>query len=437
MGETCVTVTWLQLTRQLLALTGEARYADEIERTLFNHLAAAQRPDGSAWCYYTPLDGYRTPETGISCCVSSGPRAVATVAASVFATTPGHDELAVCLYHEARATVELDGIPVAVSLETPVPFAGGAVLHVDLAGSARFGLRLRRPAWALGFRVDPATGSYDDAGWLAVPARSWRGGDRLDISFEMGLHELAGDGWNRDRVALGWGPLVLAYRAEGSEPAAFDVYEPYAGPALTAQRPTGPWRVRNRLAADGVRPAVLAPFADLGADGGRTRVWLARHDPAMPLSVFQGATESRSSGDPRQGSVADYDLASFASTDDGREHTEEWFALDLDRAVTFRRIEVAHGRSWVHGGWFDASGGRPLIQFRRGPDRGWDTVAAVDGYPATSGSDDGGLRAGQCFEVVLKEAVTATGLRLIGRGAFGEYGPAVFATCAHLAAYLD
>ena len=45
-GETCVTTTWIQLNQQLLQLTGGAVYADEIERSLYNHLTAAQNPTG-------------------------------------------------------------------------------------------------------------------------------------------------------------------------------------------------------------------------------------------------------------------------------------------------------------------------------------------------------------------------------------------------------
>ncbi|MGD0094717.1 MAG: beta-L-arabinofuranosidase domain-containing protein [Planctomycetota bacterium] len=56
-GETCVTTTWIQLNMQLLRLTGEARFGDELERSYYNHLAGAQRPDGAQWAYYTPLTG--------------------------------------------------------------------------------------------------------------------------------------------------------------------------------------------------------------------------------------------------------------------------------------------------------------------------------------------------------------------------------------------
>src|SRR5207249_1510019 len=76
-GETCVTVTWIQLNAQLLRLTGVARYGDELERSYYNHLAGAQRPDGAEWCYYTPLEGTKPYGPGINCCVSSGPRGMA------------------------------------------------------------------------------------------------------------------------------------------------------------------------------------------------------------------------------------------------------------------------------------------------------------------------------------------------------------------------
>ena len=76
--ETCVTVTWMQLNLQLLRLTGEAKYGDEFERSLYNHLAAAQNPQGDNWCYYTPLEGRKRYDKQITCCHSSGPRGMAS-----------------------------------------------------------------------------------------------------------------------------------------------------------------------------------------------------------------------------------------------------------------------------------------------------------------------------------------------------------------------
>jgi DUF1680 family protein len=59
--ETCVMATWMKLCYQLLRLTGDPTWADEMERTTYNALLAPLKTDGSWWCYFTPLQGARRP----------------------------------------------------------------------------------------------------------------------------------------------------------------------------------------------------------------------------------------------------------------------------------------------------------------------------------------------------------------------------------------
>ena len=75
--ETCSTTTWVQLNLHLLEVTGEARYAVEAERAVFNAIMAAQHENGLDWCYYIRANQNRRPyELAIKCCSSSGPRAL-------------------------------------------------------------------------------------------------------------------------------------------------------------------------------------------------------------------------------------------------------------------------------------------------------------------------------------------------------------------------
>jgi DUF1680 family protein len=53
MGEGCVTVTWIQFNLSLLQITGETKYAEEIERSVYNHLLAAENPQTGCVSYYT------------------------------------------------------------------------------------------------------------------------------------------------------------------------------------------------------------------------------------------------------------------------------------------------------------------------------------------------------------------------------------------------
>ena len=77
-GETCVTVTWLQFNAQLLRLTGEARFAEQLEKVVLNQLFGAQCPDGTAWGYYVQMQGKKPYSSTLDghCCLSSGPRGV-------------------------------------------------------------------------------------------------------------------------------------------------------------------------------------------------------------------------------------------------------------------------------------------------------------------------------------------------------------------------
>ncbi|HKG06254.1 MAG TPA: beta-L-arabinofuranosidase domain-containing protein, partial [Pedobacter sp.] len=86
--ETCVTVTWIKLSHQLLRLTGEAKYADAVETSYYNALLGAMSADGRIWAKYTPLTGHRLPGSGqcgmhINCCDASGPRGLFNLPAHV------------------------------------------------------------------------------------------------------------------------------------------------------------------------------------------------------------------------------------------------------------------------------------------------------------------------------------------------------------------
>ncbi len=74
---------------QLLRITGEAKYADTIERIAYNHLLAAQKPDGEALCYFTPLAGKKPYGAGMNCCTSSGPRGIALLTTLTYTRRAG------------------------------------------------------------------------------------------------------------------------------------------------------------------------------------------------------------------------------------------------------------------------------------------------------------------------------------------------------------
>jgi hypothetical protein len=277
LGETCVTVTWIQLNIQLLRLTGEAKYADEIERSLYNHLTAAQNPRGDDWCYYTALEGHKHYDKGITCCHSSGPRGLAL--APTVAYLQSGPVLYVDTFETSNAKFSVGSVDVQLDQEGDFPRKGHSTITVHTAGPAMFALKVRVPAWAAPLHIE---GAVTTAGWATLPSRRWSDGDRVEVSYNLSGRVIAGDYMNYSRAALAWGPFILAAESE-LNPTVDSLggvrLSHSASPTLVSDAPA------LRFASTGVSiwdsskwQINLVPFADAGANGGEYRVWLRAPD---------------------------------------------------------------------------------------------------------------------------------------------------------------
>ena len=79
MGEGCVTTTWIQLNQNLFAITGDIKYLNQLEKSVYNHLLGAENPQTGCVSYYTPLMSKKPYTCYITCCQSSVPRGIALV----------------------------------------------------------------------------------------------------------------------------------------------------------------------------------------------------------------------------------------------------------------------------------------------------------------------------------------------------------------------
>ena len=228
--ETCSTLAWIQLNRELLAITGAAKYAEEIERSAYNDLLGAFAPNGEDWCYYSYANGKRIHTTYWRCCKSSGAMALEELPGLVYsATDTGID---VTLYAPAKATLALaQAGTVTIEQRTPYPFDGAVQLDLTLERSARLSLRVRIPSWAKQASIvinGERTGVEIVPGEYAAIEREWHSGDSVTLDFPMTpqIHRRthrnvqesrAPDGspvrqevLRQDYLALTRGPLVYA-----------------------------------------------------------------------------------------------------------------------------------------------------------------------------------------------------------------------------------
>lgn len=182
--ETCSVLAWLQLNRELLQLSGQARYADEIERTAYNDLLGAAAPNGEDWCYYSFPNGPRVHTTYWRCCKSSGAMAWEELPPLAYGVT-ADGAVQVNLYGESRARLDLPEGRLEIRQQGGYPFQGDVDLQLSPSAAMHVALRLRVPAWAEQWELQvngkPVQAVQVD-GWISL-AREWRAGDRVSLRF--------------------------------------------------------------------------------------------------------------------------------------------------------------------------------------------------------------------------------------------------------------
>ena len=213
--ETCVTVTWMKLSGQLLRLTGDPAYADEIELATYNALLGAQSPDGSWWAHHSPLAGTkeRAPEQcelPENCCVANGPRALLLLPElAVFA---GREGPVVNLYGQMTTTVSLAGNhTVQLAQESDYPASGSIRLTVTPDAPGEFTLALRIPGWSreTAVAVNGVAETKVEPGRYFPIRRTWQPGDVVTLALDLRPRVLEAPG-QPGHFALMRGPLVLA-----------------------------------------------------------------------------------------------------------------------------------------------------------------------------------------------------------------------------------
>ncbi len=220
-AETCAAIGGVQWAWRMLLATGEARYADQIERMLFNGFLPGVSLRGAEYFYVNPLqlrhdahaDDDRSPAHGrrgwfdCACCPPNIMRTLSSLAAYVATTAEG----VLRIHQFVEGVVRVGEAEIAV--ETRYPWHGSVRVRVVRAGAEPVRLAVRVPAWAEGASLD---GRPVPAGAYAAPERELRAGDTVVLELPL-VPRLARPHPRVDAVrgcvALERGPLVYALEA--------------------------------------------------------------------------------------------------------------------------------------------------------------------------------------------------------------------------------
>jgi DUF1680 family protein len=288
-NETCAAVAFLFWNHRMFLMTGDAKYMDVFERSLYNGVLSGVSLSGDRFFYPNPLEydgrtknnhGYagRAPWFGCACCPPNVLRTLASLGDYAYAVQG--NKLFINLYAQGNATATVAGHKVKLEQTTSYPWNGLIKMSVTPEKPGPFTLCLRIPGWVEGKPLPSDLYTYDDATpakWTlkvngkavsftkAAPAspapglkatlppsdgerdgvrgraeikdgfalitREWKANDTVTLELPMPVRRVAGNAKiaaTRNQVALERGPIVYAFEGIDNDGSVFDAVLPTA-----------------------------------------------------------------------------------------------------------------------------------------------------------------------------------------------------------------
>ncbi len=238
-NETCAAIGNIYWNHRMFLLSGDAKYIDVLERTLYNGMISGVSLSGNLFFYPNCLESdgkykfnrgtlTRQPWFDCSCCPSNVIRFIPSVPDYIYAHRD--DSLYVNLFIASKANVEMSKTNVEISQVTDYPWDGTVIIKVNPKTKKRFAVNVRMPGWAtekpvpsdlyhyLKKRQEKVTltlnaGSVNvemNKGY-AVIEREWSEGDVIELNIPMPIRRVVANEKVKDdlnKVALVRGPLV-------------------------------------------------------------------------------------------------------------------------------------------------------------------------------------------------------------------------------------
>lgn len=205
--ETCAAIADIMWSWRLLLATGEGRFADLIEHTLYNAFLSGVSLGSTLYFYCNPLLSLgATPYASrkriermewpwTPCCPPNVMRTFALL--PHFIATANDDGIQIHQYISASLTGEIEGGKrVALSIGSGLPWTGETSITIESEPQGEWTLALRIPAWANGTTVrvggKPVDARAAVKGYLSIK-RSWKKGDRVELGFPVDPHFVEGN----------------------------------------------------------------------------------------------------------------------------------------------------------------------------------------------------------------------------------------------------
>lgn len=224
-AETCASIGLVFFARRMLEIKADARYADVMERALYNGVLSGMALDGKSFFYVNPLEvnpiacqrdggkrhvkAVRQKWFGCACCPPNVARLLSSIGS--YAYTENEDTLYAHLYIGGSISKAMEAKEVKVSIESAMPWSGEVSVKV-MAKGTKFKLALRIPGWSKGYQLENAAKYQmsEENGYLYLH-KEWEEEDTIHINFTMEANWIVSHPAVRENIgklALARGPLV-------------------------------------------------------------------------------------------------------------------------------------------------------------------------------------------------------------------------------------
>jgi len=286
--ETCASIGMVLWNSRMNLFSKDAKYADVMERCMYNGVLSGISLDGNLFFYVNPLESdgahHRQPWFGCACCPSNVSRFIPSVGNYIYLS--GEKEIFVNLYIGNDSKIKLGTNNIELIQKTSYPWSGKVLLEVNPDKEVPFAIKMRVPGWCKKYEIAVngiaiKTPSLEK-GYLKID-RSWKTGDQVSLNMEMPVEVVVADPRVKQNVgkrAIQCGPLV--YCAEQADNKSINLDQISLNPNNQFKAKAASGLLKNMSALEtsvqGQNLTFIPYFAWDNRESGKMKVWIDFQD---------------------------------------------------------------------------------------------------------------------------------------------------------------
>jgi len=248
--ETCASVGMVFWNQRMNALTGDSKYIDVLEKTLYNGALDGLSLDGDRFFYGNPLASNgrhsRREWFGTACCPANIARLIASLGNYIYASS--NDGIWINLFVGSNTIIPIQKTNIALNMETNYPWDGAVKINVNPDKKIKYTMHIRVPGYVNGIavpgglynftntnitnlviKVNGAIVAYTQEQGYAILNREWKKGDVIEMNIPMDIKKVITRDevkQDNDRMALQRGPLIYCFEGADNNGKAWNIFLP-------------------------------------------------------------------------------------------------------------------------------------------------------------------------------------------------------------------